>query len=310
MQTQTVVELKGVSKRANDQTVIDNLSLDIYKGECFGLLGPNGAGKTSTMRMLYGSSPIPEGECYVLGLNVKKSVRQVKAAIGVVPQEDVLDLDFTVRDNLSLFAGYYALDKKVADERVEELLRLLRLEEFENNLAHELSGGYKRRLSIARGMINRPEVIFLDEPTTGLDPQARTWIWNFLKKVKKDLGTVVLTTHYMEEAEQLCDRVAIMDRGRILAVDTPECLVKRIIGNQVVEFEVSAQDIGYYLNKIEKASLTYQVLEDHIHLHLKDNQDARQVLDLIHGPKIVVRNPTLNDVFLHLTGQELRQEAI
>ncbi|GIL17509.1 MAG: ABC transporter [Oligoflexia bacterium] len=304
----TVVEAKGLVKQFADKLVVEGINLEIHRGECFGILGPNGAGKTTTMKMMYCSSLVSSGELYVLGLNVKKNHREIKARIGVIPQEDGLDVDFTAKENLLIYSSYYNIDKQVAARRVDELLRLVRLEEDKDKFIHELSGGMRRRLAIARGMINQPELLFLDEPTAGLDPQARVWIWEFLRKIKAEMGTLIITTHYMEEAEQLCDRIALMDHGKVLSVGTPKELIAKYIGKEVVEFECSQKDLNYYLNRLRELGYKYQVIGRMVNIYILPEQEGKKVFDLISSPRMTIRRPTLNDVFLSLAGQYLHEE--
>lgn len=308
MSTNTAIEIKDLKKKYDDKIVVDGISLEIQKGECFGLLGPNGAGKTTTMKMMYCSVLVTSGELYVLGLNVKKNYREIKSRIGVVPQEDGLDPDFTVLENLIVYSNYHNIPLKEAELKSQALLRLMKLEEYQDRSVDTLSGGMRRRLAIARGLINTPELIFLDEPTTGLDPQARIWIWDFFKNLKSEKSTIVLTTHYMEEAEQMCDRVAIIDQGRILTVGKPKDLIAEMIGKEVVEFDTNPVDLNYYLGRLRDAGYAYQVIKNTVSVLVKENQEGRKVVDLIASDKIFIRKPTLNDVFLKLAGHQLRDE--
>jgi lipooligosaccharide transport system ATP-binding protein len=303
-----IIDTKSLTKKFGDRLIVDQVQLQVKRGECFGILGPNGAGKSTTMQMLYGSLMVSSGEAYVLGINVQSHRRELRARVGVVPQEDGLDPDFNVRENLLLYAGYHGIEGSVAQSRADELLRLMRLEDHSEKSMDELSGGMRRRLSLARGMLNHPEVLFLDEPTSGLDPQARLWIWDFLEKIKSDMGTVMLTTHYMEEAEAVCDRVAIMDNARILTVGTPKELIKLHIGREVVEVDASEEELKYYRNRL--SGLGYQIysLPRKMNIYLQDFQDNRAVLNAVQGTKVTLRPPTLNDVFLKLAGHELRQD--
>ncbi|MNK75536.1 Daunorubicin/doxorubicin resistance ATP-binding protein DrrA [compost metagenome] len=308
MSTHVAIEIKDVTKKYDDRIAVDGISLEIQKGECFGLLGPNGAGKSTMMKMMYCSALVTSGELYVLGLNVKKNYREIKSRIGVVPQEDGLDPDFTVLENLLVYASYHNIIKAEAELRAQALLRLMKLEEYQDRSVETLSGGMRRRLAIARGLMNSPEVIFLDEPTTGLDPQARIWIWDFFKHLKSEKSTLVLTTHYMEEAEQMCDRVAIMDNGKILTVGRPVDLIRELIGKEVVEFDTNPVDLNYYLGRLRAEGYAYQVIKDTVSVLVKEHQEGRKVVDLIASDKIYIRKPTLNDVFLKLAGHQLRDE--
>lgn len=306
----TVLEMKGLIKKYGDKAAVNGISLEVKQGECFGILGPNAAGKSTLMKMMYGSAMPTEGELFVLGLNTKNSVREIKNRIGVIPQEDGLDVEFTALENLKIYARFHGIDSRIASQRAAELLQLMRLEEYADRFVQTLSGGMRRRLAIARGMINHPDLLFLDEPTTGLDPQARVWIWGFLKKIKADMGTVVLTTHYMEEAEQVCDRIAIIDHGKVLAMGSPKELILREIGTEVIQFEVEQKDIAYYLGRLAEHKFAYQVIGQTISVHLKELQtiehQGRKVLQMISTSKMTLRQPNLNDVFLKLAGHDLR----
>ncbi|MFP5518318.1 MAG: ATP-binding cassette domain-containing protein [Bdellovibrionia bacterium] len=304
----TVIEMKDLVKKYGDKTAVNQLNLEIYKGECFGLLGPNGAGKSTTMKMMYCSALVTSGELYVLGLNVKSSYRLIKKRIGVVPQDDGLDPDFSVLENLLVYASYFDIPAKEAAMKAHSLIKMMRLDEYQDRAVDTLSGGMKRRLAIARGLINDPELIFLDEPTTGLDPQARIWIWDFFAKLKRDNKTIILTTHYMEEAETMCDRVAIVDHGEVLAVGAPKELIKNHIGKELVSFEATATDLPYLLGRLDSAGYQYQVMQNTISVLVKEHQDGKKVIDLVPVKQITLRQPTLNDVFLKLAGHQLRDE--
>ncbi|HEY8271474.1 MAG TPA: ABC transporter ATP-binding protein [Pseudobdellovibrionaceae bacterium] len=308
MSQKIAVELKDLKKKYDENFVVNGINLEIPKGECFGLLGPNGAGKSTTMKMMYCSALVTSGELYVLGLNVKKNYREIKTRIGVIPQEDGLDPDFSVLENLLVYASYQEIPARAASGKAQLLLREMRLEEYADRSVDTLSGGMKRRLAIARGLLNSPELLFMDEPTTGLDPQARLWIWDFIKHLKVENSTVVLTTHYMEEAERLCDRVAIMDHGRILAMGKPADLILEHIGIEVVEFETNPVDLNYYIGRLREGGYNYQVIQDTVMILINPNQEGRKAIDLIASDKILIRKPTLNDVFLKLAGHALRDE--
>lgn len=303
----TAIEMKGIIKRYDDKAVIRSLNLQVFQGECFGLLGPNGAGKSTLMKMINCISPVTDGEMFILGLNARSHPKEIKKRLGVVPQEDGLDFDLNVQENISIYGHYYGYDKKSLNQRTLDLLRLVRLEEYADREVSELSGGMKRRLAIARGMIHRPELMILDEPTTGLDPQARLLIWDLLKKLRSEMSTLVISTHYMEEAQQLCDRVAIMDQGRILALGSPKELIQTHIGREVVEFETEPMDLNYYLGRLKERKLTFQVISNVVCVYLQADQTSSMVLEAIASPRITVRTPTLNDVFLKLAGHELRE---
>lgn len=303
---ETTIEAKGLTKKYADRVAVDEIHFEVRRGECFGLLGPNGAGKSSTMRMMYGLSSIHQGDLFVLGMNMKTHAKEVKARIGVVPQDDGLDIDFSVLDNLLIYASYHQIPLKDAAERAQNLLRLMKLDDVALSAVETLSGGMKRRLTIARSLINQPDVLFLDEPTTGLDPQARLFIWDHLRKFKADDKTIVLTTHYMEEAEQLCDRIAVMDRGRILALGTPSELIFKYAGVQVLEIGLKPEDIPYFSRRLDQDKYDFLPMENRIMLFLKDKSRPEKILNLIPSQEIVFRPAGLNDVFLRLSGYELR----
>src|SRR3984885_8666769 len=252
-----VAEARSLVKKYGDKTVVDGIHFQIKRGECFGFLGPNGAGKTSTMKMMYCLSPVTSGELFVLNMDVTTRATEIKSRIGVVPQEDGLDTDFTVLENLLIYASYHNIPSEVAEKRARELLRFMRIDEKSTAPVDQLSGGMKRRLAIARGMINAPEMLFLDEPTTGLDPQARLLIWDNLRSLKTGGMSMVLTTHYMEEAEQICDRLVIMDEGRFLCEGRPADLIREHIGKEVVEFSVDDKDKSY-MTALVKSQFDYQ----------------------------------------------------
>jgi len=302
-----VVEAKDLVKVYGEKTVVDHLNLEVQKGECFGLLGPNGAGKSTTMKMMYCSVVVTEGELYILGMNVKKNFADIKSRIGVVPQDDGLDPDFTVLENLLVYASYFKIPKSDAISRSIELLRMMKLEDYQDRSVETLSGGMRRRLAIARGLLNQPDLIFLDEPTTGLDPQARILIWDFFKKLRQDKVTVLLTTHYMEEAEELCDRVAIIDHGKILAIGKPERLVQEHVGKEIVYFRAEQKDLSYYAKRIADSGYEYQVFENQISVMIKQHQDGKKILELVNVTEIGMRKATLNDVFLKLAGYQLKE---
>lgn len=300
------IEAKGLTKKYGEKIAVDGIHFEVNRGECFGVLGPNGAGKSTTMRMMYGLSSITEGELFVLGMNMKKHAKDVKTRIGVVPQDDGLDVDFSVLDNLLVYASYHQIDFNQALERSRHLLRMMKLDDVWQSPVEHLSGGMKRRLTIARSMINQPDILFLDEPTTGLDPQARLFIWDLLRKFKAEEKSLVLTTHYMEEAEQLCDRLAIMDRGKILTVGSPTELIQKYVGLQVLEIGLKPEDIPYFARKLTQDKYEFLPLETKIMLFLKEKQTPEKLLQLIPSQEVTFRPATLNDVFLRLAGYELK----
>lgn len=301
-----VLEAKGLTKHYHEKMVVDHLSFEIYQGECFGLLGPNGAGKSSTLRMMYGLSQITHGDVYLLGLNVKTHFREVKSRIGVVPQEDGLENDFTVLDNLLIFSSYYQIPHREALVKVKKLMRAMHLEEYQNTKVEFLSGGLKRRLAIARSMLHNPDFIILDEPTTGLDPQSRYFVWDQIRDLKKAGKTFIFTTHYMEEAENLCDRVAIIDHGRILTMGKPIELIDQHAGHQVVEVQLNPEEISYYEKRLKTQGYDFIAQESRMTVYLHGNQTSQELLKNILGDSYSIRKPSLNDVFLKISGHSLR----
>ena len=302
--TAPLVAMRGLCKRYADRSVVDSLDLVVQEGECFGLLGPNGAGKTTTLRMLLGLTPPDSGTIQVLGEPIPERARVAREQIGVVPQFDSLDPDFTVRENLVTYASYFGLRGPHIEQRIAELIAFAHLEGRENVAIPELSGGMKRRLTLARALINRPRLVVLDEPTTGLDPQARHHIWQRLRELRDAGTTLILTTHYMEEAERLCDRLAILDAGRIVASGTPRALIAEHIEPHVLELTGAgadtwgadaAPDTGVRIHRVGDLTLLYTAKPRAL-LERLDASDQRY----LHRPA------NLEDVFLKLTGHDLR----
>ena len=291
---------------------VNNVSLEIPKGICFGLLGPNGAGKTTMIQMIQASSPITNGKLEVLGIDTISDSREIRKKIGVIPQEDNLDPDFSVRYNLLVYARYFGIGLDEAKEKAEELLKKVELTDKADQEINNLSGGMKRRLIVARGMINEPELLILDEPTTGLDPQARHSVWDQIRIFKNEGKTVLLTTHYMDEAEILCDELAIMDSGRILIQGNPKELIKKTIGNDAAELvALSLGKDEETLNLIEKKcklmKVSFSRVTDRIILYGKEIENIiSEFKDEENLTDIIRRRATLEDVFLNLTGRQLR----
>jgi lipooligosaccharide transport system ATP-binding protein len=288
-------------------TAVDSIDFEVTAGEAFGLLGPNGAGKTSTMKMIACASPVTSGELRVFGMDPRTQASAIKARLGVVPQGENLDLELTVRENLLMYARYFDIPTRVARQRAEELLAFVQLTERGDSQVDPLSGGMKRRLTIARALVNNPDLILLDEPTTGLDPQARHLIWERLYRLKKEPPTLLLTTHYMDEAEQLCDRLIVMDKGRIVAHGSPRELIERYVTREVLELRVSDGARDSLLPRVGPLAKHVEVLPDRLQLHADDGE---QVLEEIHAmgvsiDRALVRRATLEDVFLRLTGRTL-----
>ena len=299
-----IIKTNNLTKKFRELVAVDNVNLEVTKGECFGLLGPNGAGKTSLLRMIIAASPPTSGDIWVLGQNLRTDSRQVKANLGVVPQLNNLDEDLTVIQNLVTFARYFDLPKEEAKQRGRELLSLFELENKHDSRIKELSGGMKRRLLIARGMINQPQLLILDEPTIGLDPQAKHLVWRKLAELKSQGVTQLLCTHNMEEAAAICDRVAIMHLGKILSLDTPQKLVIRYVGKTVWVIEVTSEEKDNVKEKLKNLSLDFEVVDNRIHLFHIDSDEV--IKDLGNSLISLHRKPgTLEDVFLRLTGRTL-----
>jgi lipooligosaccharide transport system ATP-binding protein len=298
---------RDLTKRFKDSTAVDGVSFTVYPAESFGFLGPNGAGKTSTMRMIGCVSPVTDGELRVFGLDPRTQASAIKARLGVVPQQDNLDNELTVRENLLMYARYFDIPPQVAARRADELLTFVQLSERANSEVEPLSGGMKRRLTIARSLINEPEVIMLDEPTTGLDPQARHAIWDRLYRLKQRGATLLLTTHYMEEAEQLCDRVVIMDRGRIIAEGSPRGLIEQYSTREVLELRVPDGVRTMVREMVSGIAERIQELPDRMQIYTSDAEGALDAIRAagVHPDSVLVRRSTLEDVFLRLTGHAL-----
>jgi lipooligosaccharide transport system ATP-binding protein len=306
--SEPLVVARDLTKTFGDFTAVDSVDFSIALGESFGFLGPNGAGKTSTMRLIAAVSPVTSGSLRVLDLDPETDGTEIRARIGVVPQEDNLDMELTVAENLYIYGRYFDLPKTVINERIDELLEFAQLTERRDSTVEYLSGGMKRRLTIARALINQPEMLLLDEPTTGLDPQARHALWDRLYRLKQQGVTLIITTHYMDEAEQLCDRLVVMDRAEIVAEGSPLDLIERYSTPEVVELrfpvgtEISEDHFSELADRIE-------VLPDRVLLYTRDAEATVGHADLrAFDPEpetILVRRSSLEDVFLHLTGRTL-----
>jgi lipooligosaccharide transport system ATP-binding protein len=302
-----LVYARGLTKRFGTFTAVDGIDVDVFRGEAFGFLGPNGAGKSSTMRMTGCVSPADAGTLRVLGMDPAVDGARIRARLGVVPQDDTLDMELSVRENLLVYGRYFGLSWAEARRRAERLLHFVQLNERTESRVEELSGGLKRRLTIARSLINDPDLLLLDEPTTGLDPQARHVVWDRLFRLKQDGVTLVLTTHYMDEAEQLCDRLVVMDRGRIVAQGSPLELIRVYSTREVVELRFGFEDNADMAAKVQDLGERLEVLPDRLLLYT-DHGDAAAAE--IHGRglapiSVLVRRSTLEDVFLRLTGRTL-----
>jgi lipooligosaccharide transport system ATP-binding protein len=299
-----IIKTRNLTKKFKDLLAVDDVNLEVEKGECFGLLGPNGAGKTSLIRMITAVSPPTRGDIQVLGNDLKTHSRQAKAILGVVPQLDNLDPDLTVLQNLMTFARYFDIPKNEAKRRSAEILNLFELENKRNSHIRELSGGMKRRLLIARGLINLPQILVLDEPTIGLDPQGRYLVWDKLRELKSQGVTQLLCTQNMEEATMLCDRVAIMHQGKILSLGTPQGLISKYAGSEVWEIEANPEERDKTVKDLRSRGVDFEEVGGKIHaFHIEASQMTK---GLVNFPERLRRRPaTLEDVFFRLTGRSL-----
>jgi lipooligosaccharide transport system ATP-binding protein len=307
-----LVHARGLVKSFGDLVAVDGVDFDVQRGEAFGFLGPNGAGKTSTMRMIGCVSPPSDGTLRILGLDPVAQGADIRARLGVVPQQDTLDMELTVRENIIIYGRYFGLERDELGRRADRLLEFVQLNERATDRVEPLSGGMKRRLTIARSLVNDPDVLLLDEPTTGLDPQARHTVWDRLFRLKQRGVTLILTTHYMDEAEQLCDRLVVMDKGKIAAEGSPQDLIRRYSTREVVELrfraEEKAEDVAPDIAaKMDGLARRLEALPDRLLLYTDDGDaTASRVHDIGLRPEsVLVRRSTLEDVFLHLTGRTL-----
>jgi lipooligosaccharide transport system ATP-binding protein len=303
----TLIHARGLVKRFGDFTAVDGIDVDVQRGEAFGFLGPNGAGKSSTMRMIGCVSPPTDGVLRILEMDPRRDGPAIRARLGVCPQLDNLDLELTVRENLTTYARFFGIPRKVARARADELLDFVQLTERADSKVEPLSGGMKRRLTIARALVNEPEIVLLDEPTTGLDPQARHLVWERLFRLKQQGVTLVLTTHYMDEAEQLCDRLVVMDGGRIVAEGSPRALIEQYATREVVELRFTAESQEVFAGKLAGVGERLEVLPDRILLYVSDGDEAVAEVQrrALSPASVLVRRSGLEDVFLHLTGRTL-----
>jgi lipooligosaccharide transport system ATP-binding protein len=305
--TTSLIHARGLTKRFGEFTAVDAIDFDVARGESFGFLGPNGAGKTSTMRMIGCVSPISDGTLRVLDQDPRVDGPTIRARIGVVPQQDTLDTELTVRENLVLYGRYFGLSRAECARRAEELLDFAQLTERANDEVEPLSGGLKRRLTIARALINEPDLLLLDEPTTGLDPQARHLLWDRLYRLKQRGVTLVLTTHYMDEAEQLCDRLVVMDKAKIVAEGSPRQLIDRYSTKEVTELRFPPDVHDSLDGKLDGLADRIEKLADRVLLYADDGEAVAVAAHErgLEPETVLVRRSTLEDVFLRLTGRSL-----
>ena len=299
-----IIQATDLTKTYNGVVAVDGISFTVRTGEVFGFLGPNGAGKTTTMKMIACVSPRTAGTLSVFDMDPERQPTEIKQNLGVVPQETNLDPDFTCSGNLTTYARYFDIPVAEAKKRARDLLAFVQLEEKSDVLIDKLSGGMKRRLILARALINNPSLLILDEPTIGLDPQARHLIWERLRLLQAQGNTIVLTTHYLDEAARLCDRLVIMDHGKILVLGAPVDLVKQYVGSEIVEVEKSDEVLACLAGQ----KIPYEVTGDMVQVATESAHDvARTLLDSCEIKKVITRPATLEDVFLKLTGRNLRE---
>jgi lipooligosaccharide transport system ATP-binding protein len=305
--SEELIVARGLTKKFGDFTAVDGIDFTVKRGESFGLLGPNGAGKSTTMRIIGATSQRTSGEITILGKDPEKFGPQIRAHLGVIPQKDNLDEQLTVTQNLYIYGRYFGLSNKFIKGKIEELLEFAQLEEKRDAKVDSLSGGMKRRLTIARALVSEPDILMLDEPTTGLDPQARHILWDRLFRLKEKGVTLVITTHFMDEAEQLCERLIVIDRGKIMAEGSPADLIKRYSSKEVLELRFGSENNETVADKLRDKCERLEVLPDRVLLY---SEDAEHVLEEIvrsgMQPKTsLVRRSSLEDVFLRLTGRTL-----
>jgi lipooligosaccharide transport system ATP-binding protein len=301
----TIISARELRKDYGKFTAVDRISFDIREGECFGFLGPNGAGKTTTVRMIHCVSPLTAGTMTVNGMPAHIDNREIKKITGVIPQEISLDVDLTVYENLMVFTRFFDIPRNQAAERISELLKFVELEARQKSKINQLSTGMKKRLLIARALLNHPQIIIADEPTTGLDPQARHLIWQRLRSLKKQGATLILTTQYMEEAQQLCDRIVIMHQGKILRTSIPDKLIQDEIGKEVAEIRISPNQDKHLIKLFSPYSCGNERVGDTLYFYCRDGQALKKKIMELDLPNTMYRPASLEDVFLKLTGRSL-----
>lgn len=303
----TMIEARGLTKVYGEFTAVAGIDFSVAKGESFGLLGPNGAGKSTTMRMLATTMKRTSGELSILGMDPNEQGPQIRSHLGVVPQQDNLDGELNVAENLYIYGRYFGLPRTFLKKKVEELLDFAQLQEKRKSKVEALSGGMKRRLTIARGLVNEPEILMLDEPTTGLDPQARHILWDRLFRLKEQGVTLIITTHYMDEAEQLCDRLVVMDEGKIMAEGSPASLIQQYSSKEVLEVRFGSDRNAEVAPVLEGMAERIEALPDRILLYVNNGEETLEKIMAkgLHPITSLVRRSSLEDVFLRLTGRSL-----
>jgi lipooligosaccharide transport system ATP-binding protein len=302
-----LIEVKNLVKKFNEFTAVNGVTFSIAQGESFGILGPNGAGKSSTMRILGATSQRTSGDVQILGKDPELHGPQIRAHLGVVPQQDNLDEELTCAENLYIYGRYFGLPKKLVTQKLDELLEFAQLTEKKNAKVKSLSGGMKRRLTIARALVSDPDILMLDEPTTGLDPQARHILWDRLFRLKEKGVTLLITTHHMDEAEQLCDRLIVMDNGKIMAEGSPSGLIKEYSSKEVLEVRFGSDRNAQMVEKLNHLSERLEVLPDRLLMYTESGEELLAKISAlnIHPNTSLVRRSSLEDVFLRLTGRSL-----
>ena len=305
--SEELIVARGLTKKFGDFTAVDGIDFSVYRGESFGLLGPNGAGKSTTMRIIGATSQRTSGDITILGKDPEKFGPQIRAHLGVIPQKDNLDEQLTVTENLYIYGRYFGLSPKFIKGKVDELLEFAQLEEKRDAKVESLSGGMKRRLTIARALVSEPDILMLDEPTTGLDPQARHILWDRLFRLKEKGVTLVITTHFMDEAEQLCERLIVIDRGKIMAEGSPTDLIKRYSSKEVLEVRFGSEKNEELAEKLKDKCERLEVLPDRVLLYAEDAEKSLEDImkSGMHPKTSLVRRSSLEDVFLRLTGRTL-----
>jgi lipooligosaccharide transport system ATP-binding protein len=303
----TTLAARGLTKSYGDFEAVKGVGFQVYRGECFGFLGPNGAGKTTTMKMIYGAAIPTGGELKVVGMDVRRAEREVKRRIGVVPQENNLDEDLKVKENLLVYGRYFDLPRKLVCKRAAELLEFVQLQDKADARVDQLSGGMKRRLLIARALINDPDLVVLDEPTTGLDPQARHLVWDKLRELTGEGKTLVLTTHYMDEAAQLCDRLCIMEGGRIIVEGSPREMISEHVSSDVLEIRGAPDDLKKLTAAVESVADSVDSIGGAIYVYTPDAETITRIVreSGVTVSNVLHRQASLEDVFLKLTGRRL-----
>ena len=304
--SEVLIQAQGLTKKFGALMAVDHIDFVVHKAECVGFLGPNGAGKTTTVRMIYCFLPITEGKLLVDGMDAATQPREIKKLVGVAPQEDNIDPDFTVMKNLTVYARYFDIPKEEAEKRASELLEFFQLQEKQKVDIVELSGGMKRRLILARALLNQPQILLLDEPTTGLDPQARHLVWDEIRLLKKRGVTIIITTHYMDEAAELCDRIFIMDNGKIIEQGKPLELIKKHVGSDVLEFDMDEKLVEAL--KAEMPDATLETFGERMHVFTTQAHGVfERFIERHPASNVTIRNANLEDVFLKLTGRKLKE---